>query len=399
MGIVGQLDDCRKLEFGDGDRGATYSDFRTRCCEIGCAARKPFFRVTRVSAAKTHRPPSTRAGSKDQTNAPHKLFLPTYKWMLLARVLEDKLASLYRSGKIVGGVYLGRGQEAFSAALAVHLDQAGGDVYAPLIRDMAGRLAFGEALIDPMRTYLGSPLGPMRGRDGNIHRGRPREGMLAMISHLGAMVSVVNGVLLARRLRGISGQVGAACVGDGATSTGSFHEAMNQAAVEKLPLVVAVANNQFAYSTPTDRQYACADLVDRAAGYGVMGYRCDGTNLEECLATFGEAVRRAREGEGPQLVVGTLLRLSGHGEHDDASYVPASVRKSALAADCIELAGQRILERGWASEADLATWKSDVVNQVEEVLEQVAAEPVPDPTGEAWCSLSVRHLCEGNLGA
>lgn len=396
---MGQLDGGRKLEFGSGVREGPEADFRGLSGEIGCTGRKPFFRVTRVSAAKTHRSPSARAGSKHQTSAPHELLLSTYKWMLLARTLEDKLASLYRSGKIVGGVYLGRGQEAFSAALAAHLDQAGGDVYAPLIRDMAGRLAFGEPLIDPMRTYLGSPLGPMRGRDGNIHRGRPREGMLAMISHLGAMVSVVNGVLLSRRLRGIGGQVGAACVGDGATSTGAFHEALNQAAVEKLPLVVAVANNQFAYSTPTSRQFACADLVDRALGYGVAGHRCDGTNLEDCLQTFGEAVRRARQGEGPQLVVGSLLRLSGHGEHDDAGYVPAAVRKSALAADCIDLAGGRLIERGWAAEVDLATWKSEAVNRVEEVLEQVASEPLPDPLGETWCALSVRHLCEGNLGA
>jgi len=352
-----------------------------------------------VPAAKTQRPPFLKAAPNDQITAPNKLFLPTYKWMLLSRVLEDKLGSLYRSGKIVGGVYLGRGQEAFSAALAVHLDQAGGDVYAPLIRDMAGRLAFGEPLIDPMRTYLGSPLGPMRGRDGNIHRGRPREGMLAMISHLGAMVSVVNGVLLSRRLRGIKGQVGATCVGDGATSTGSFHEALNQAAVEKLPLVVAVANNQFAYSTSTDRQYACADLVDRAIGYGVMGYRCDGTNLEECLAVFGEAVSRARAGDGPQMVVGSLLRLSGHGEHDDASYVPATMRKSALAGDCLELARLRILESAWASEEELDLWKTEIVNQVDDALELAGSEPEPDPTGEAWCSLSVRHLCEGNLGA
>ena len=373
--------------------------FPAEASEIICALGEAILKVNCVSAAKTQRLPSAKGGSKDQHTAPHKLFLPTYKWMLLARVLEDKLASLYRSGKIVGGVYLGRGQEAFSAALAVHLEQSQGDVYAPLIRDMAGRLAFGEPLIDPMRTYLGSPLGPMRGRDGNIHRGRPREGMLAMISHLGAMVSVVNGVLLSRRLRGIAGQVGAACVGDGATSTGSFHEALNQAAVEKLPLVVAVANNQFAYSTPTSRQYACEHLVDRAVGYGVMGYRCDGTNLEECLTTFGEAVRRAREGEGPQLVVGTMLRLGGHGEHDDASYVPAAVRKGPQSADCIEVARARILEQGWADEADFATWKAEVVNRIEEVLEEVASEPSPDPTGEAWCSLSVRHLCEGNLGA
>jgi pyruvate dehydrogenase E1 component alpha subunit/2-oxoisovalerate dehydrogenase E1 component alpha subunit len=346
-----------------------------------------------VSAAKTQR----SASPAERNPSAENLHVLTYRWMVLARVLEDKLASLYRAGQIVGGVYLGRGQEAFSAALAAHLDGGRGDVYAPLIRDMAGRLAFGEPLADPLRTYLGSRLGPMRGRDGNIHRGRPREGMLAMISHLGAMVSVVNGVLLSRRFSGRTGLVGAACVGDGATSTGSFHEALNQAAVERLPLVVAVANNQFAYSTPTNRQFACADLVDRAVGYGIRGHRCDGTRLDECLATFGDAVRRARAGEGPQLVVGTLLRLSGHGEHDDGSYVPAEMRKSPLAADCLEVARAILVERGWADEADVATWKSEAVHQVEETLAQVVGEPAPDASAEAWCALSTPGLCEGNL--
>src|SRR5207244_4464628 len=124
-----------------------------------------------------------------------------------------------------------------------------GDIFAPLIRDAGGRLAFGEPILDAVRTYLGSSLGPMRGRDGNVHRGRPREGLLPMISHLGAMISVVNGMLLARRFKGISGSVGATSIGDGGTSTGAFHEALNQAAVEKLPLVLVVANNQYAYST------------------------------------------------------------------------------------------------------------------------------------------------------
>jgi pyruvate dehydrogenase E1 component alpha subunit/2-oxoisovalerate dehydrogenase E1 component alpha subunit len=163
--------------------------------------------------------------------------------MLEARLLEEKLAALYRSGKIVGGVFLGRGQEALSAALGVHLRR--GDVYAPLIRDQAGRLAFGDTILDTLRTYLGSALGPMRGRDGNIHRGRPSEGYHAMISHLGAMVSTVCGSLMAKRFRGETGAVGATCIGEGGTSTGSFHEGMNMAAVEKLPLVVVVANNQF----------------------------------------------------------------------------------------------------------------------------------------------------------
>src|SRR5438874_13558317 len=158
-------------------------------------------------------------------------YAKAYRVMLLARVLDDKFASLYRAGKIHGGVFLGRGQEALSVSVGLALRE--GDVFAPLIRDQAGRLAFGEPILDAVRTYLGSTLGPMRGRDGNVHRGRPREGLLPMISHLGAMIAVVNGILFARRLRNISGVVGAASIGDGGTSTGSFHEAINLAAVEK----------------------------------------------------------------------------------------------------------------------------------------------------------------------
>src|SRR4030095_3317770 len=157
-------------------------------------------------------------------------FSKAYRFMLLGRILDEKLASLYRMGKIHGGVFLGRGQEALSASLGVSLRK--GDVFAPLIRDTAGRLAFGEPLLDGVRTYLGSELGPMRGRDGNVHRGRPKEGILPMIRHLGAMISVVNGVLFARRLKGLHGSVGATCIGEGGTSTGAFHEALNQARVE-----------------------------------------------------------------------------------------------------------------------------------------------------------------------
>src|SRR5277367_2665937 len=203
--------------------------------------------------------------------------LAAYRFMLRARLLDDKFAALYRAGKIHGGVFLGRGQEALSVAIGVSLKKT--DVFAPLIRDAAGRLAFGETVLDAVRTYLGSPLGPMRGRDGNVHRGKPQEGYLPMISHLGAMISVVNGILIARKFKRISGTVGAACIGDGATSTGSFHEALNQAAVEKLPLVLIVADNQYAYSTPTSLQFACDNLADKAIGYGVESYSVDGTDL------------------------------------------------------------------------------------------------------------------------
>ena len=196
--------------------------------------------------------------------------------MVMARVLDDKFASLYRAGKIHGGVFLGRGQEALSVAMGINLRR--GDIFAPLIRDGAGRVAFGESVLDAVRTYLGSPLGPMRGRDGNVHRGRPQEGLLPMISHLGAMISMVNGALIAKRFKGESGFIGATNLGDGATSTGAFHEGLNQAAVEKLPLVLVVADNQYAYSTPTSLQFACPSLVDKAVGYGVHAHQVDGTD-------------------------------------------------------------------------------------------------------------------------
>src|SRR5437667_1612271 len=255
-------------------------------------------------------------GATTATSTFRDRFIKAFRCMLLARLLDDKFASLYRGGRIHGGVFLSRGQEALSVSVGQTVRK--GDVFAPLIRDAAGRLAFGETVLDAVRTYLGSPLGPMRARDGNVHRGKPREGYLPMISHLGAMIAVVNGMLMARRFKGISGTVGATCIGDGATSTGAVHEALNQASVEKLPLVLVVANNQYAYSTPTSRQFACQSLVDRAIGYGVEGHSVDGTDLEACLKVVGDAINKARAGEGPQMIVAELLRLCGHGEHDDS---------------------------------------------------------------------------------
>jgi len=310
--------------------------------------------------------------------------------MLRGRVLESKLSSLYKAGKIVGGVYLGRGQEAVSATLASAL-VPGQDVYAPLIRDQAGRTAFGEPMIDCTRTYLGSVKGPMRGRDGNIHRGKPREGVPAMISHLGAQVSVVAGMLFAKRLQGrLDGVVGGTCIGDGATSTGAFHEGLNLAAVERLPMVVVVANNQFAYSTPNTCQFACADLVERARGYGIGGMSVDGTDLLACASVIGEAVRKARAGRGPQLVVAHLLRLSGHGEHDDASYVPEDVRSGHYGRDCLEVATAQLLETGAATAEEIDAWQEQVAEEVRVAVAQAQQEPSPDPYRESWTALSSR---------
>jgi len=315
-----------------------------------------------------------------------------YRYMLQARLLDEKLASLYRAGKIHGGVFLGRGQEALSVSIGLSLRRT--DVFAPLIRDLAGRLAFGETPLDAARTALGSALGPMRGRDGNVHRGVPRRGLLPMISHLGAMIAVVNGVLFARRMKGVLDSVGVASIGDGATSTGSFHEALNQAAVERLPLVLVIANNQYAYSTPNERQFACAALVDKAPGYGVRGWSVDGTDLAACLHVLGEAVARARGGEGPQLVEARLLRLCGHGEHDDASYVDPRLKASPLGRDCLEVARQWLWDKEPGMRERLEQWRAEAQQAVEDAVAQAQREAGPDPYKEEWCALASREVAE-----
>lgn len=314
-----------------------------------------------------------------------------FRWMMLARLLDDKFASLYRGGKITGGVFLGRGQEAVSAALGIHLRK--GDIFAPLIRDLAGRLAFGEPILDAVRTYLGSALGPMRGRDGNVHRGRPKEGLLPMISHLGAMIPVVNGMLMARRFQKRDG-IGATCIGEGGTSTGAFHEALNQAAVEKLPLVLIIANNQYAYSTPSSRQFACEDLVERAKGYGVEGHSVDGTDLAACLKMIGTAVSNARNGKGPQIVVAKLLRLCGHGEHDTGEYIDVTLKNSPLGRDCLKVAEENLLQEKWADTKTISGWRREFQRTIEEAVAKVQREPTPDPFKENWQAISSTNLVE-----
>jgi TPP-dependent pyruvate/acetoin dehydrogenase alpha subunit len=326
-----------------------------------------------------------RLGFKEQ-------YVSAFKWMLLARTVEDKVAALWHAGKIAGGCYLGRGQEAVSAAVGVNLRP--GDTFAPLIRDQAGRLAFGESLFDILRTYLGKKTGPMRGRDGNVHQGRPRERIYPMVSHLGASVSLVTGALMARRMRGETGFVGATSIGDGGSSTGSFHEGFNQAAVERVPLVMTVTNNHYAYSTPNDRQFACHDLVDRAIGYGVEGYSMDGTDLKECLEVASHAVERARSGFGVQMLVATNVRLSGHAEHDDGFYMDKDLLASPVGRDCVPVAQAFVVEQGWADEVTVQEWRQHAKAQVEDTLQKVQREPAPDPAEEDWHSLASTHLID-----
>jgi pyruvate dehydrogenase E1 component alpha subunit/2-oxoisovalerate dehydrogenase E1 component alpha subunit len=274
------------------------------------------------------------------------------------------------------------------------LQKEKGDVFGPLIRDQAGRSAFGEPVSDVTRTYLGSVKGPMRGRDGNIHRGRPRENQLAMISHLGSMIPVMVGKLLAKRMKGEKGFVGLTTLGEGGMQTGASHEGLNIAAVEQVPLVVVVTNNHWAYSTPNEREFACANLVDRAIGYGYEGHKIDGTDLNQCLEVIETAVKRARAGRPPQLVVAEVLRLTGHGEHDDASYVPQEMKGQPFAQDPVARTEKFILDQELMTRDELQKMRADVAKQVDDAVTMAQQEESPQPREEDWRAMSTQELID-----
>ncbi len=311
-----------------------------------------------------------------------------YRGMCLARAFDTKLSSLYKAGKVFGGVFLGRGHEAVAAASAVFLER-GRDVYNPFIREMAGRCVWGDdALLEAARCYFGSALGCMGGKDGNVHWGQPMQGNPAPVSHLGAMVSVVAGMLLAKRMRGDAGAVGVACIGDGTTSVGAAHEACNLIAVEKLPVVIVVTNNQYAYSTPNSQEFACAELTDRGIGYGMQAHACDGTDFLQTLGTMQRAVEAARTGEGPQWVVATTLRMCGHGEHDDASYIPAELKEAYAQKDPLDVARRQLIEKGLLTEQEAEEWEAAAREDVQRAVAQAQREAPPAPHTMDWSATS-----------
>ena len=259
--------------------------------------------------------PAAPAGlSRDQ-------LLDLYYWMRLTRSLEERLVNLYRQTKVVGGLFRSLGQEACAVGTAYALRRE--DVLSPLIRNLGSMLVKGATPLEVLRQYMAKGDSPTRGRELNIHFGDVAErNFIGQISHLGDMVPVMAGVTLSFKLRK-EPRVGLVYVGDGATSTGAFHEGINFAAVQRCPLVVVVENNLYAYSTPTSKQCAAERLADKAAGYGIPGVRADGNDVVAAYEATRDAVARARRGEGVTLVELMTYRRKGHAEHDNQSYVPA----------------------------------------------------------------------------
>jgi TPP-dependent pyruvate/acetoin dehydrogenase alpha subunit len=316
------------------------------------------------------------AGRSDhRLSSPQRLKL--WYFMTLTRECDNAILRLYKQGKIVGGAYTSYGNEATAVGSAFALEER--DYLFPMHRDLGAHLVKGQSLENVFLQQLARANSLTRGRDGTGHYADPGLRIYGNVSHLGAMIPMAAGVALASKMRK-EGAVVMTYIGDGGSNVGDFHEGLNMAAVMKLPLVLIIENNQFAYSTPASRQYAAQKLSDRAAGYGIPGATIDGTDVEKVYDVCRSAVDRARSGEGPTLIETITMRMHGHSASDDASYVPAGMleewlRKDPLARYEKVLTNERVLNQGN---------KKSLEEKISAAIEQavVLAEESPYPPGE-----------------
>jgi TPP-dependent pyruvate/acetoin dehydrogenase alpha subunit len=303
--------------------------------------------------------------------------LGIYRNMMITRGIEERGHILYKQGKIPGSFYTGRGNEASSVGVATAMSPE--DIGTPLHRDMGVHVTRG---VEPWRIfaqYMGREDGPTRGRDGNVHMADAQLGLIAMVSHLPAMLPVAVGAALAFRIRGEK-RVAVAWYGEGASARGDTHEGMNLAGVRRLPVVFICDNNQWAYSTPTHLEYACETLADRAQAYGFDGVVVDGTDVLAVYRETKRAIEKARGGGGPTLIESMTLRMEGHAVHDDAFYVPKELFEEWAKRDPIERF------RSWLrGNADMSDEEEDeiaagVKRILSQAIERAEQSQLPDPS-------------------
>ena len=329
------------------------------------------------------RPPraAQASGAREARAAWAKLsreqLLELYYWMRLTRMLEERLFALYRQTKVVGGLFRSLGQEADAVGSCFALERR--DIMSPLIRNLGSMLVKGATPVEVFKQYMAKGDSPTRGRELNIHFGDLDRGFIGQISPLGDMVPVMAGVTLTFKMRKEQ-RVGLVYVGDGATSTGAFHEGINFAAVQRCPLVVIVENNGYAYSTPTSRQTAAKQFVDKAIGYGVPGEQADGNDVLAVYDVTKRAVDRARAGGGVSLIELMTYRRKGHAEHDNQSYVPSGeIERWERENDPIDRYTKRLTDEFKFDAADILAIDERVRREVDQATDEAERSPFPEP--------------------
>src|SRR4051794_1171108 len=291
--------------------------------------------------------------------------------MLMMRGIEERAMTLYRQGKVPGSFYDGFGQEAVSAGATWAMGPR--DRLCILHRDLAAHVIRGVAPAKILGQYMGRAGGITGGRDGNVHFGDRTVGCVGMVSMLPDMMLVATGLAMAFKLRH-EPRVAITWFGDGSTSRGDFHEAMNWAGVQKLPVIFVLENNQYAYSTPLTAQFA-VDPVERAAAYGFPGMKVDGNDPEAMFEATRQARERALAGEGPTLLEAVTMRMHGHAAHDDMKYVPKAQIEEWKAKDPIDRQTRRVEALG----IDVQALRDEVKAEIDAAVEEALAMPMPDP--------------------
>src|SRR6266545_192139 len=306
--------------------------------------------------------------------------LELYYYLRLTRTLEERLVALYRQSKVIGGLFRSLGQEGESVASAYALDRGRHrDILSPLIRNLGSLLVMGAHPVEILRQYMAKAESPTRGRELNVHFNDLEKGYLGQISHLGDMIPVMAGIALSFKLRR-EPRVGLVYIGDGGTSTGTFHEGLNLAAVQRLPLVVIGEYNHWAYSTPPEKQFAVKDLAEKAKGYGVQAVTVDGNDVFAVYEATKFAVERARRGKGVHFIEVKTYRRKGHAEHDDQHYVPkGELEQWAKANDPVDRYVQRLLAADMVAEGDLKDIDDRVRVEVDQATDACVDEPLPAP--------------------
>ena len=316
-----------------------------------------------------------------ETTLGREQLLELYRWLQLTRLVEERLVNLYRQTKVVGGVFRSLGQEATAVGTAYAL--APQDFISPLIRDLGAVLVKGIRPRDIFAQYMAKAWGPSEGRDLNIHFGDMEKGFVGPISHLGDMIPVMTGIVLGARMQQ-KDTVAVAYIGDGGMSTGAFHEGLNFAAVQKLPLVVVAEHNWYAYSTPTSKQTAVANLADKAAGYGIPGYVVDGNDVIACYEVMKRASEFARGGGGAVLIEAKTYRRKGHAEHDDQRYIPAGEIEHWERRDPLDRFNRHLISKGLATQEKLDEVVADVRREIEEDSAWAESSPMPEAEKAAY---------------
>ena len=302
--------------------------------------------------------------------------LQIYYFMRLTRAVEDRTRTLFLQGKVVGGVYTAQGHEATTVGAAWTLGD--GDFIVPQHRDLGMHLTRGASPRAVMCQWLARGNSPTLGRDGQLHIGDIHHGIIPSISMLGESLPVACGVALTMKIRKHSTIVMAPC-GDGATSTGPFHEALNFASVQKLPVVFIIENNGYAYSTPTNLEFAIENLSDRAVAYGIPGESIDGNDVLKVIEAVERAVEHVRSGKGPALVECKTFRVRGHSEADKADYVPQELREEWLAKDPIPRFEDYLIREKILTETRKAEIEEKVKAAVDDAVNFAEQSPAPDP--------------------